>query len=290
MKPSSYIWQYGIVLFYLGQYYKAAKIFADSATLFESKFGEPASEERIWRDACELKLWNTFTKKEQKQILLKQTEDNESWIAQVFEREWEEEFGIGSARPVEKRKVLRFARDLFQSTINDDLSIMIVSQLRLRFMTNTIGEIKSTSQKRSRPDWKMWKHNSWFYLGLYYDVIGKLTESKVCMKMALQQNVGSMNSDDINKLFPILHMSKRDWYDDDDFDENHDVSFFNTNQGLLSTCEEVVMRTIIQDAKKTELQKALLKEGQATSGSKADLGDRLLSTLMAATQNSTFFG
>ena len=33
----------------------------------------------------------------------------------------------------------------------------------------------------------------------------KLTESKVCMKMALQQNVGSMNSDDINKLFPILH-------------------------------------------------------------------------------------
>ena len=59
LKPEAYLWQAGIVKFYLGDTVGAADIFARNAVHFEKKFGPmnmgPASEERIWRDAAELK-------------------------------------------------------------------------------------------------------------------------------------------------------------------------------------------------------------------------------------------
>lgn len=293
LNPSYYLWQYGIVLFYLEKYHKAAEIFAINAKLYESKFGEPASEERIWRDACELKLWNGFTKKEQEILLEKK--DEEDWVAQIQDTSWsqdDDEFGI-SPRPIEKRKILRYARDLFQSAIHNDLFNTILSQMKLRSITGPIPiqsnqEQQQSLKRRPRPDWKMWKHNSWFYLGLYYDVTGKTNESKVCMKMALQQNVGSINSDDINKLFPVIHMSRRDWYDDDDFENS--VMMMDVESGILSNDPEDMIKALLDGARKTKLQDTLQKEGLATTGSKSDLSERLLKSLLSAPLDETILG
>ena len=54
--------------FYLGDLHNAADVFARNAETFETKFGGPASEERIWRDACELKYLNMMSKQERKKL------------------------------------------------------------------------------------------------------------------------------------------------------------------------------------------------------------------------------
>jgi hypothetical protein len=46
----------------------AADLFVRNAETFESKFGSPASEEQIWRDACELKFLNSMPKQERKKL------------------------------------------------------------------------------------------------------------------------------------------------------------------------------------------------------------------------------
>ena len=51
LKPNVYCWQAGIARFYMGDWIGAAEIFCASAKIYESKFGSPTSEERIWRDA-----------------------------------------------------------------------------------------------------------------------------------------------------------------------------------------------------------------------------------------------
>ena len=56
LKPTVYLWQAGLALYYLGDVHKAAESFTNNAHIFEGRFGEQASEERIWRDACELRL------------------------------------------------------------------------------------------------------------------------------------------------------------------------------------------------------------------------------------------
>jgi len=58
LKPTAYVWQAGIVQFYLCQLEKAQQTFGENAARYESKFGEPATEERIWRDACALKIYS----------------------------------------------------------------------------------------------------------------------------------------------------------------------------------------------------------------------------------------
>jgi hypothetical protein len=56
IKPEAYLWQDGMVKYYLGDYHGAAESLAKNAMRYESRFMEPASEERIWRDAAELKI------------------------------------------------------------------------------------------------------------------------------------------------------------------------------------------------------------------------------------------
>ena len=56
IKPEAYLWQDGLVKYYLGDYAGAAESLARNAVRFETRFAEPASEERIWRDASELKI------------------------------------------------------------------------------------------------------------------------------------------------------------------------------------------------------------------------------------------
>lgn len=62
LRPNAYLWQAGIVKFYLEELQEAAEIFVRNIGTYESKFGEPASEERIWRDACELKFTSNLDK------------------------------------------------------------------------------------------------------------------------------------------------------------------------------------------------------------------------------------
>lgn len=56
IKPEAYVWQDGLLKYYLDEYEAGAESLANNAIRYETRFGEPASEERIWRDACELKI------------------------------------------------------------------------------------------------------------------------------------------------------------------------------------------------------------------------------------------
>lgn len=85
LKPNAYLWQAGIAKFYLHDLKGAADIFAKSVATFESKFGEPASEERIWRDACELKLASDLGKAEKKTA--EESGGVSKMIAQIPERD-----------------------------------------------------------------------------------------------------------------------------------------------------------------------------------------------------------
>ena len=63
IKPEAYLWQDGLLKYYLGDYHGAAESLAKNAVRFETRFMgmEPASEERIWRDAAELKIMNSLS-------------------------------------------------------------------------------------------------------------------------------------------------------------------------------------------------------------------------------------
>jgi hypothetical protein len=56
IKPEAYLWQDGLVKYYLEDYHGAAESLAKNVMRYEKRFMEPASEERIWRDAAELKI------------------------------------------------------------------------------------------------------------------------------------------------------------------------------------------------------------------------------------------
>ena len=60
IKAEAYLWQDGLLKYYAGDYHGAAESLAGNARRYEARFGEPASEERIWRDAAELKIVQTL--------------------------------------------------------------------------------------------------------------------------------------------------------------------------------------------------------------------------------------
>ena len=60
IKPEAYLWHDGLLKYYLEDYHGAAESLAKNAFRYETRFLEPASEERIWRDAAELKIVNTL--------------------------------------------------------------------------------------------------------------------------------------------------------------------------------------------------------------------------------------
>jgi tetratricopeptide (TPR) repeat protein len=281
VKPGAYLWQAGVATFYINDIAKAAEIFARNGELYESKFGQPASEERIWRNACALKLYHEMSRSDKKRVD-------------------EEEGGIDSlVRPIrvvesesellqtERRKVIRIARDLFAASVNRDHSGVILARAKLR-------SIGSSSDPQLKLDRKMWRLNAWYYLGLHYDVLGEYDESKKCMKRALMLCPSSGNADDIVHALPLLHMSRRNWFDEEETEtdsvdeyDNERIRNARAANGASprpsAVADTILLDSImssLQELRHIDLKDALKLRGLPSNGSKDDMQDRLLHSLV----------
>lgn len=282
IKPDAYLWQAGIARFYLDDVESAANIFAKNAAIYENKFGGPASEERIWRHACELKLLSSLEKKEREDESSRQkiasrltpipdrTDDPDSLFA-------------------ETRKVIRIAGDLFSASVNNDQNGVILARAKLRSIGGNFDDL-------AKLDIKKWKLSAWFYLGLHYDSIGEVDESKECMKMAMRK-CSSGNGDNIIHVLPLMHMSRRDWFDEDDVDANPlqllrssvddseppDVNELSRWKDKAVEADPLVSDSIWKSICKMrlfELQNALRVRGKKIIGAKDELKERLYRSLM----------
>jgi tetratricopeptide (TPR) repeat protein len=326
IKPDAYLWQDGIVKYYLGDYHGAAESLARNAKRYEMRFMEPASEERIWRDAAELKVVSSLNggRKVSKEFTdvpaaMRIVIDGDSGVdAKTAEME-----SIAS----ERRKVIRFARQLFSCSLRNDSTGVALARAQLQACCGDSfpSSLKSTLPTVSSPkealsssassssfaskDHKMYKLHSFFYLGLHYDALGQSYESKQCMKMALKTCAHSIsgNGQDITYLLPVIHMTVRDWYDDDEFDVeedrdeidlndaelmeqllsnggvelelNGDDDNKNNNSATASSKSTSSLRESIKDMRLVDLKIELKARRLKTSGSKKELQDRLVDDL-----------
>jgi len=341
LNPNAYCWHYGIVLFYLGKYQKAAYMFTHNANQCEIKFQIPASEERIWYYACYLKQQQQQGKRQRRTFILDPTleENNHNSI-------------------YETRKVIRLARELFQASVQKDWSLVALIRAQLHSVATSGNtsptKVGNTVLGTNTMDRKMWKLTAWYYLGLHYDSLGYAEESKKCIKMALRQCATSGNGVDstyilfclrkrnlyfyhsliiakfrcclfvcvfytrlVMHILPMLHMTVRDWYDDEDFfeedilleDNKMPVSQkiiipFNNEKTTTTTIHNNNHRTqnsirsdidnhtptemamiqsmteSIEKLKLVELQASLRKRNMKTSGSKSIVRARLLEALL----------
>ena len=239
LKPQAYLWQAGIVLYYLQDYQHAAHILVNAITFFEARFGQPATEERIWRAAAQLKLISSIpSASERKRVTRALHDDKDSnpndIIPQIPPRTvfFEEDQTETQFLATEMRKVLRIARELFDASIAQDSVAVILARAKLRAITgpyqdwkdvtNTSNNNNNSPNNTNKPfvlDRKMWKLSAWFYLGLHYDALGIDDEAKRCMTMALAMCNPNTAADIVHTL-PLLHMSRREWFDDDDDDDD----------------------------------------------------------------------
>ena len=258
-KADAYVWQAGIVKFYLGaDYFGAADIFARNALYYERKFGPmgvgPATEERIWRDATELKYMHGLKKKERARYVLERTQFltqgsrakatststtttstpmTTNVIPQIQETNNDDnekdEDEDGTRILVETRKVLKLVHELFDASLQQNVASEALSRAQLLSIAGDAAELQQLQQK-VRFDRKKWKLTAWYYLGLYYDVIGNIDESKRCIKIAFQlAGLTAGKASDIMATLPLLHMTARDWFDDDPYesDDNEDPDYDN---------------------------------------------------------------
>jgi tetratricopeptide (TPR) repeat protein len=220
LKPDAYLWQAGIARFYLGDLDEAAAIFSRCAGYYESRFLEPASEERIWRNACLLKKLNGLSRKEIKQYIL-----DGGALDDLLPKPPDRD---GEQLPAERRRVFRIASDLFASSFEKNYTKHIVARAQLQIIGGALDEHQTNNQQRQprslQLDRKMWKISSWFYLGLHYDVLGDIEESKKCMKRAILL-APNANGRDITHSLPMLHMTARDWFDDEALDSEDEDDF-----------------------------------------------------------------
>ena len=322
LKPDAYLWQAGIVKFYLNDYFGAAEIFARNAIQYETKFSrpmgiDPASEERIWRNASELKYFDGLKRSERKEYLLEKEKMTPSEAAaatsiirQIQEKE-EQEDGEEEDVMVETRKVLKLTNELFVATVEQKIDVEVVARAQL--LSIVAGDEKLSSQPNAQRlilDRKKRKLNAWYYLGLHYDVTGNKEESKRCIKMAFKlAGFNAGKSSDIMATLPLLHMTARDWFDDDPycddddendgFDDNFDFDLTGTRTTTDSVIEEesddsqnhlsdAYSDPVVEESIKKSLEKmkfpqikdALLIRGLSVTGSKQVLKERLFISLM----------
>ena len=176
------------------------------------------------------------------------------------------------------RKVLRISKDLFESSTKNDYGGTALARAKLRSIGSSPG-----------PDMKMWKVNSWYYLGLHYDAVGEEEDSRECMKMALRLNPAGARSKDLIHTLPFLHMARRDWFDDEDFEEldtstnveTPDVSDVEIPVG--SKADPLLVQSIrdsISKMKLDQLKDAMRARGLPRNGSKDVLSEKLFRVLL----------
>lgn len=188
--------------------------------------------------------------------------------------------------PRDIRKVLRIARDLFAATLEGNHGAEVLARAKLRAICGTFDD-------KPRFDPKMWKLSAWFYLGLHYDVVGDDDASRECMKNALRLCPSSGKADDIIHTLPLLHMARRDLFDDDEFEETDDTieRSKGTPSRALTTDNEVAgiasdpvfiesIRNSISKLKLVELQAALKARGLKFHDSKDVLKEKLFRSLL----------
>lgn len=291
IKPDAYLWQDGLVKYYLGDYHAAAESLADNALRYESRFMEPASEERIWRDAAELKIVHSFNGGRVSKNDIDFPVTARVLVEEGVDAEQSEKESIFH----ERRKVIRLARQLFSNSLRNNEAGVALARAQLQaiccdsfpsalksilpLVTNNSEEqlSSSSSQINGQQDRKMYKLHSLFYLGLHFDALGQSYESKQCMKMAIKTfaNKVSGNSQDITYLLPVMHMTVRDWYDDDydfDIDDGDEKNEFEKVKG-----REVER---LQGMRSVELKHELKARNLKVSGSKKELQDRLIDSYL----------
>lgn len=267
LKPDAYLWQAGIVRYYLDDWEGAADIFARCGTTYESKFGEPASEERIWRNACLLKMVSSLNRKDRK--LVEESEDYVDLAAKMNEND------DSSALHAERRKVVRISLDLFQSAFDKDIIKTIVCRAKLRSIGGSIDGIP-------RMDKKLWKISSLFFLGLHFDSLGDSSESKRCIKLALKLRPNA-NSVDLMHTLPLLHMTCRNWFDDDVFDDHIETKDQISEESIAVGVDRFhaeSIRSSVDKMRLVDVQDALRSKGLRANGSKEEAQDRLFDFLI----------
>mmetsp|Transcript_11315 Transcript_11315/g.20352 ORF Transcript_11315/g.20352 Transcript_11315/m.20352 type:complete len:288 (+) Transcript_11315:114-977(+) len=229
------------------------------------------------------------------------------------------------------RKVFRLARQLFSNSLQDNPAGVALNRAQLQALCGDSfpsslksalpkmpgSEPSKSSKFKAQPDRKMYRLHSLFYLGLHFDALGQSYESKQCMKMALKRCAESIsgNNQDITYLLPVIHMTIRDWYDDDEFnteeaDEALDLASDDlvaqlvkeggVELGLQEECddrsksengrspdatidpEEKIERRLRENIKHMriiDLKGELRKRKLRVSGSKKELQDRLVEDL-----------
>ncbi|KAL3801389.1 hypothetical protein HJC23_006999 [Cyclotella cryptica] len=316
LHPQAYLWQLGLLQYYRGEYEDGRRTCLENARRYEAKFGrlgEVASEERIWGDAC----WLRGRGKRKRRMKEKDGggggDDALSWDEESERVEME-------SIALERRKVIRLARQLFSSSVRNDPTGVALARAHLQAMCQEDDDddnksSTSTYRRKKLADPKMYKLHSYFYLGLHYDATGQVEESKRCMKLALKTCANGIggNNEDITFLLPVIHMTVRDWYDDEEFDDdavvenedqvtaNHSLKndggdlmdklmedgavdlSINGNMKKNDGVDDKMTQTIresIQHMRIVDLREELKKRKLKVAGSKKVLQDRLVNALV----------
>jgi tetratricopeptide (TPR) repeat protein len=273
IKPNAYVWQQGIAQFYKGDIDGAAATFTRCASTYEAKFDMPATEERIWRNACNLKKYYTMSWSDRKQV--RDSNTMEQLVPAVPETDDTHRL-MGS----ERRRVLRLVHDLFEATLKGNHVEEILARARIRSMAGLVGE----SNFGPELDQKLWKIQAWYFLALYHDVKGEDDESKSCLKIALNLRPNA-NASDIVHVLPLLHMHTRNWFDEEDISvPPHEAKFITIDEAVENS-----LRTSIQKMRHTDITDALRARSMLYTGSKNMVTERLLERLLPKVYDENLF-